>query len=57
MRGIRACAFATLDRNSLPAVVHRGRGLPKCAIPDKTGNSGRNERNRGMILHFLHGKL
>ena len=26
-------------------------------IPDKTGNSGRNERNRGMILHFLHGKL
>ena len=26
-------------------------------IPDKTGNSGGNERNRGMILHFLHGKL
>ena len=26
-------------------------------IPDKTGNSGRNEKNRGMILHFLHGKL
>jgi putative 4Fe-4S binding domain protein len=26
-------------------------------IPDKTGNSGRTERNRGMILHFFHGKL
>ena len=26
-------------------------------FPDKMGNSGRNERNRGMILHFLHGNL
>ena len=26
-------------------------------IPDKTGNSGRNERNRGMILHILYRKL